>query len=116
MVKLRYYDFEKLKQYVGDDPAQVKEIIQIFLDTIPIEIEEIKQDAKNCDWGRLYKRIHKIKPSFEVFSMELISKEARQIELLAQENNSENNIDKYINSFETQINKVLSLLKEELMR
>jgi len=115
MDKGRHYDFEKLKQYVGDDPVQVKEMIQIFLDTIPPEIEEIKKDAKNCDWGRLYKRIHKIKPSFEVFSMDLISKDARQIELLAQENNSEKNIEKHINIFETHINTVLNLLRKELV-
>ena len=108
------YSIDKLRQYVGDDPDQIREMICLFLDTVPKEVIQIQNFANKKEWFEVYKLAHRIKPSFEVFAMDSILEDIKKIEHLARENNVEQSLDYYIGIFSDKLNTSVELLKTEL--
>jgi len=46
MNQSKNYSIDKLLQYVGNDVNQINEMIKIFLDTIPPDIDQIQKIGK----------------------------------------------------------------------
>ncbi len=93
------YSLDKLKQYVGDNPQQIKEMLQLFLDTVPEDIEQLVVLSKNEDWFELYKVAHRIKPTFEVFAMDQMFNRIKEIETIALNNNIDNSVQVRVKKF-----------------
>ncbi len=108
------YSIEKLAQYVGDDEVQIKEMINIFLETVPPEITELQKLTEKEQWLDVYKLAHRIKPSFEVFAMYDILDDIKKIEHLARENNTEGSLSLYIQKMATKFEIVMKQLKHDL--
>jgi len=50
-------------QLIGNDPAMVREFIQIFLDDIPGQIMKLEKALEDNDWNQLRNQAHRIKGS-----------------------------------------------------
>ncbi len=114
MVSKQLFSLENLSQYVGDDPNQIKEMIKIFLDTTPPEIDLMKDFAEKQEWFEVYKLAHRMKPSIEVFAMYDLLEDVRKIEHIAHENNSDNTLLEYLDRVSTKFSEVWRLLEKEL--
>jgi HPt (histidine-containing phosphotransfer) domain-containing protein len=114
MTGKKSYSIEKLKEYVGDNPTQIREMITLFLDTVPDEIVCMQKLADEKEWVEVYKLAHRIKPSFEVFSMDSILDNIKKIEHLARENNVENSLVEYIKKLSIELKEIEELLRSEL--
>lgn len=108
------FRLDKLTQYIGDDPDQIKEMIRIFLDTIPPDIELMKEFMEKEEWFEVYKLAHRIKPSFEVFAMDDILEDIKKIEHLAKENNVDYSLGDYLDHLSINFKEVTKLLENEL--
>ncbi len=62
----KLYSTEKLINYIGDDKAQCKEMMRLFVNTIPGELEHLELAVKQKDWDKAYEISHRIKPSMEI--------------------------------------------------
>ncbi len=87
------YKLEKLSQYFADDKDQIKEMITLFLKTIPPDINQLEVLAKKEEWYELLKITHRIKPSFDVFEMNDILNNIKAIEKLARKKNLEGSLN-----------------------
>lgn len=114
MVHSSLYSLEKLSQYVGNDQEQIKEMIQLFLETVPPDIDKIVVFSQQREWAEVSKVTHRIKPSFDVFEMTEILDDIKKIHQIAKENNVDNSIDNYLSRLSINFNKVTTLLKSEL--
>jgi HPt (histidine-containing phosphotransfer) domain-containing protein len=56
-------DFELLGQYVGDDPALLAEVVEIFLDDAPKTLESAARAIALADAGALEMAAHRMKGS-----------------------------------------------------
>ena len=108
------YTLAKLSQYVGGNKDEIKEMISIFLETIPLDINQLPELAEKQDWQSIYKIAHKVKPSFDVFAMDDILVDIRNIELLARENNKDRNLVSFIQKLMDKFSAVVILLQAEL--
>jgi hypothetical protein len=108
------YTLDKLSQYVGGDEGEIQEMISLFLETIPIEINQLPILAEKHDWQSIYKIAHKIKPSFDVFAMDDILIDIKNIELLARENNKDGKLVSFIPKLMKKFGAVVVLLQAEL--
>lgn len=112
-MKNECFDLSGLEQYVGNDPEQTKEMIQIFLDTMPAEVELIKSHAADKRWVEVYKLVHKIKPSFEVFRMTELCEGMVNIEKFTRDGYKEDlDLDKFLTPFFRDFDKVLIKLSD----
>jgi len=66
----RLYSTEKILMYVGNDKDQCHEMVDLFLDTIPPEIENLSKAVFSKDWNLAYEISHRIKPSIEIMQIE----------------------------------------------
>jgi len=110
----KLYSLDKISEYVGGDKDEVLEMITLFLETIPKDIEKLPHFAKNGDWQSVYKIAHKVKPSFDVFAMDEIHADLQKIELLARNNNEEGNLITLVSQLLEKVNNIVLLLKDEV--
>lgn len=108
------YSLTTLEQFVGGDRNQVREMINLFIETIPPDIERIIKFSEENNWKEVYKLAHRIKPSFKVFAMEEELFDIKKIEHIAKENNADNNISTYLTRLSQSLSHTISLLKEEV--
>ena len=54
-------DLKPLRELLGDSPANIVEILNLFIEHAPLGIVDIKQFLKSQDWEGLRKRVHSIK-------------------------------------------------------
>lgn len=110
----KLYSLDKISEYVGGDKNEILEMITLFLETIPKDIEMLPEFANNGDWQSVYKIAHKIIPSFDVFAMDDIHADLRNIELLARNNNEEGNLITLVSLLIEKFNNIVLLLKAEV--
>ena len=108
------YKLEKLSQYFADDRNQIKEMIDLFLDTIPPEIKQLEAFAEKEEWHELLKITHRIKPSFDVFEMKDILNDIKAIEKIAQKKNLEGTLNNCIRELSEKFDKINASLQFEL--
>lgn len=111
---MKQYSLDKLSQYVGNDINQIKEMISLFLDKLPPDIDLLKKYTYSNDWQKVYEIAHRIKPSIEIFDMDSILFDIKDIEKQARENNIEGNLDTLISELSKKFSKVILLLQKEL--
>jgi len=108
------YKLDKLSEFVGNDKQQIQEMITIFLETIPPDIDKLKILASEKNWPKVYEIAHRIKPSFDVFEMEDILADIKNIEKIAREHNAEGTIVSDIKELSENFSKIMLLLQLEL--
>ena len=110
----KLFSLEKLSEYVGDNKDDIKEMINVFIDTTEPEVSKLKELAEKLEWENVYKIAHKIKPSFKVFEMSEMIEIIDSIEVLASQNNKDANLDSKLNEFSKKFNEIISLLHNEI--
>lgn len=75
------YDFTYLNT-LSDDPAFVVQMIRLFLEVAPVQLEELKKAIQNNDAGLVASVLHQLRPSLEVVGSENLAKECGEIETL----------------------------------
>ncbi len=114
MISGRPYKLDNLSEYLGNDKNQIKEMIQLFIDTIPPDVDQIIEFSKQNEWQEVYKLAHRIKPTFEVFQMDDLFREIKTIEMIARNNNQDNNLNIHLDRFVVGFKLVLGMLEYEV--
>jgi len=114
MEQKKPYSLDKLAQYVGGNNDEIKEMIGVFLETTTEEVNQLPNLASRQEWQSIYKIAHKLKPSFDVFAMDEILIDIVNIELLARENDKDDNLVLSIEKFTDKFNSVVLLLQAEI--
>lgn len=66
---MSHYDLTALTTMCGGDPNFMRDFIQLFVDTTPPNIEQIKELRQSGKWVEVGEILHKIKPTVELFGM-----------------------------------------------
>ncbi len=69
------YTTDNILVYVGGDENQLKEMIDLFLNTIPEEFESLENNIENKNWDKAYEISHRIKPSMEILQIKNATEE-----------------------------------------
>ncbi len=110
------FNLEKLSQYFASDKKQIKEMVALFLNTIPPDIIQLEVLAEKEDWLELLKITHRIKPSFDVFEMKDILNNIKAIEHIVRNKNPKDNLNNAIQELMENFDEVNSLLLDELTK
>lgn len=78
-------DFEELKEFVGDDPQLLAEVIQIFLDDSPVTLENAARGMSNADSPAVETSAHRLKGSLSTMGAAAAAETANRLESLARE-------------------------------
>jgi PAS domain S-box-containing protein len=77
---------EEMEELYENDRVYMREIFEIFVDTTPAELAQMRQTLQTEDWKALAARAHKIKPSFQMVGLGYLGTKAEALEQMAQQN------------------------------
>ncbi|MBC8321620.1 MAG: Hpt domain-containing protein [Bacteroidetes bacterium] len=110
------FKLNKLSQYFGNDTTQIREMLTLFIDTVPPDIMQLQELAYKEQWEEILKITHRIKPSLDVFEMNDILEDVRKIEDIVRLNNKEENLNNYLIKLVDNVNKMKLLFLSEIKK
>ena len=69
----QYYTLDKVNELADGDMSFVTVLVQTFLEEIPLDIKNLEQSIIAGDAAVAYQYAHKMKPSFQLFSIEVLN-------------------------------------------
>jgi len=75
-------DFERLKEFVGDDPELLAEVVQIFLDDAPMALDSAASAISRADSSALEASAHRLKGSLSTLGATGASETANRLETM----------------------------------
>lgn len=69
----QYYSLENVEELAGGDESFVTILVQTFLEEIPNDLESMKSSVQSGDAAMAYQYAHKMKPSFQLFNVEVLT-------------------------------------------
>ncbi len=109
------YSLDKLRQYVGDNEKQIREMVLLFINTIPPDLLKLNKYAAASDFENTYKMAHRIKPSFDVFDLKDIYSDIKEIEALAKDSSDSLLLNSKVSSFQLKVEDVIEKMKHDFL-
>lgn len=74
------YDLSMVYGIAGGDDSFVRKMVQLFLDTIPPALEDMKRETIACNWVQVSKLAHKMKSTIDSMGITSLKETIRDIE------------------------------------
>ncbi len=114
MKEKKLYNLSSLLQAVGNDKASLKEMVQIFLDTLPQALEDLHKNIEKGNWETVRSIAHSAKSNIDMIQVKSSFVKIKEIETLASEAKETDKIPLLLKEIEKEMNVVFEGLKEEL--
>jgi HPt (histidine-containing phosphotransfer) domain-containing protein len=114
MSETNLFNLDKLRSYVGNNNADVKDMIALFLEIIPAQKQKLQNALNKSDWGTLNYISHQIKPSLDILGLNATKEKARAIESLAKTGNEEEVIRKFVTELCQELDAICKNLRTEM--
>lgn len=108
------YSLKKLSGFVGDDPRQVVEMISLFIETIPPELDFLREYASAQEMDHVAMVAHRIKPSLDVFDLQYAMQIIRTIELFCKDSTKQMEVPELVRDLTQNLLDALEVMKTEL--
>ena len=76
----KLYDLTMIHGLSGGDEAFIRQMVELFVDTMPASIEELKTTLEQKQWDAMGKLAHKLKSTTGSMGMDSIKEEVKAIE------------------------------------
>jgi PAS domain S-box-containing protein len=90
---LNHIDLTYLKMVYKKDPAKIYNILKLYFDTLPGQIREVEQLAKNREFDKLKSKTNSLKTKMSYMGLKPIYENLREIEKLLAEQKNLNDIN-----------------------
>lgn len=113
-MKGKLYDLGQVKLFLGDDKQQLGNMISIFVSETPTMIQALNENMqnKNLDEVRFY--AHKLKSSIDLFQINGLQQDIRDLEKLAMEKNDVTSIQQYVSDITNTLESVIEEIQKEV--
>ena len=108
-----HYNLAKVYAISDDDKDFVLQIINLFIEEVPSDIEQIKVGIKSKDYSHAYGYAHKIKPTLDLLGMEAAFEEILQIEQWTKDKGKKKEIKEIYKSMSGRIDLALAEIKKD---
>ncbi len=113
--RYRLYNLEKLYSIENTDTDFIKDVVALFINTIPATSKELIKAAKEKKWDEVYFLAHKMKATIDLLNIESLQKEIRVVEENAKLKINGDTLKK-INFIHSTIEKVAHQLQEDFAK
>lgn len=108
-----HYNLAKVYALSDNDPEFVNQILSLFVNEIPDDLEEIKEGIKKGDHKHAYAYAHKVKPSLDLLGLNVAFEEILQIEAWTKAEGEKKEIKETFKSVKTQVEDAIKELKKD---
>lgn len=107
------YNLAKVYEISENDAGFALQIVHLFLEEVPTEINNIKEGIAVKDFSRVYAAAHKIKPSLDLLGMDIAYEENLQIMTWAKTEGKKKEIKEIFKSLRDRVNSSTKELKKD---
>ena len=108
-----HYNLAKVYAISDDDKDFVLQIINLFIEEVPLDIAEIKVGINAKDHSHAYGYAHKVKPTLDLLGMEAGYEEILQIEQWTKDKGKKKEIKEIYKSMSARIDLALAEIKKD---
>ena len=106
------YDLTLIRSVSGGDPAFIKKMILLFIETVPQNVQELVDAAHAKNWEQVSKMAHKLKSTVDSMGIKAIHTDIRKLEANAK---LQENLDQ-VSHLVKQVETVVSLCVRQLLK
>jgi HPt (histidine-containing phosphotransfer) domain-containing protein len=110
----KLYDLSMIKEIAHGNDDFVKKMMQLFIDTMPPAIQDLKTFMNNAQWNDMGAVAHKIKPSIDTMGIELLKEDIRAVEKYGKDSSNLDEIPAIVDKIDRVISQIINNLKSEL--
>ncbi|MFN5319083.1 MAG: Hpt domain-containing protein [Bacteroidia bacterium] len=110
----KLYDLSMIHEIAHGNQDFVNKMMQLFIDTMPPALSELRQHYNDKNWASLGAVAHKIKPSIDTMGIELLREDIRALEKYGKEATNLDLIPELLEKVEAVVNKIIEALKSTL--
>jgi PAS domain S-box-containing protein len=107
----KIYDLSMVNVIGKNNPAFVKTMIKLFLDTIPLDLKKLQDAATNEEWEKVGFTAHKMKSTIDSMGISTISNTIRKLELKGEMKETKETILAMVNDVSTVLEKVIAQMR-----
>ncbi len=105
------YDLTYLESAGQEDREFIKKLVSMFIEIMPVNLDELNEVVKTKDFKQIRKTAHKIKSSIDLLGIHSLTDTIRAIEFIAEDDNT---LEKHVETLNSMMIEVYAQLKELL--
>jgi len=113
-MKGKLYDLGQVKLFLGDDKQQLGNMISIFVSETPTMIQALNENMQNKNLEEVRFYAHKLKSSIDLFQINGLQQDIRDLEKLAMEKNDVTSIQQYVSDITHTLESVIAEIQKEV--
>jgi len=107
-------NFNKITELMGDDKEMLIEMLEVFLEDIPLSIAEIENAWENQEYEKLKAPAHKLKSSITWLNLMEAHESMQFLEHFAQHGGDKNEAEQHVNTVKKDCSEALIVIAEKL--
>lgn len=108
-----HYNLAKVYAISDDDKDFVLQIINLFVEEVPVDLKQIKEGIESKNHAHAYGFAHKIKPTLDLLGMEAAHDEILQIEQWTRDKGKKKEIKEIFKSLSARVSNTLGEVKKD---
>ncbi len=108
------YDLTMIRSVSGGDPAFIKKMILLFIETVPQNVKELVDAADTQNWEQVSKMAHKLKSTVDSMGIKAIHGDIRKVEADAKARTNLDHLPYMVKQVETVVSLCIRQLHKEV--
>ena len=110
----KLYNLSTIEEISHGNDAFVKKMLQLFIDTMPPALNELRNHYSTGNWTGLGAIAHKIKPSIDTMGIELLREDIRTVERCGKEASNLELVPDLLEKIDAVIHSIIEDLKNQI--
>ncbi|MFI5124817.1 MAG: response regulator [Chitinophagales bacterium] len=111
---LDLYDLSMIRSVSGGDPAFIKKMVLLFIETVPQNVKELVEATAAQNWEQVSKMAHKLKSTVDSMGIKSIHGDIRKVEAQAKSRESVEQLPQMVMQVEAVISLCIRQLRKEV--
>lgn len=107
-----YYDLNMLYEQVGKEEASLQRFVEIFLNTVPKDMNNLEEAIANNDFDKVRSSAHKMKSSYMLMGAEWAKDLCFEIETIVKREGEKEKLPEIYGELLKKFDKMVVLLKD----
>ena len=108
-----HYNLSKVYEISDNDTEFAQQIINLFVEEVPLEMKAIKEVIEEKDYSKTYASSHKIKPTLDLLGMDIAYEENIQIMTWAKAEGKKKEIKEVFKSLRDRVDLAIKEIKKD---
>jgi CheY-like chemotaxis protein/HPt (histidine-containing phosphotransfer) domain-containing protein len=112
----RLYDLSMVQSVSGGDEGFIRKMVALFIETVPQNLQDLKNALQEKNWDLVGKTAHKLKSTIDSMGIKSIRQEIRTVEANARQKEGLDAVEPLVTTIDAVIRECIGQLQAEVMK